>query len=137
MNSVVFSIMLQPEPIISFSMDNIFNAGGFILAINGMMTVFIGLIVIWGIVNLNRVIVHRLQHKRTRKKEVNEPDKSLSPMSMINDDNLEQIAVMIATTYAYSEAFEDDHMEILNLKHFEQEISPWVVVAREQMMRNY
>jgi len=115
--------------------DLVANAGGFQMAVTGMSTVFIGLVVIWGMVNLNRKLVQRMEN-RGKKKDVKQvPDASLSPMAMAGLQNLEEIAAIIGATCAVCEEFEEDHMDTLHLQNIAHEVSPWAIVAREQMMR--
>ncbi len=118
-----------------FSWGNVTAAKGLQLTMVGMITVFIGLIVIWGMVVLNRKVISGFEKISRKGEEVNTPDKSLSPIAMVADTDNEELAAIIAVTCAYCEEFEDDHMEILRLQNIEHEVSPWVVLAREQMMR--
>lgn len=117
--------------------ESVTNAGGFQMAITGMSTVFTGLVVIWAMVILNRKLVNKIENRGKKKDKKQIPDPSLSPMAAAGVRNLEELAAIIGATYAYCEEFEEDHMETLHLQNIEHEVSPWVIVAREQMMRKH
>lgn len=117
--------------------ESVMNAGGFQMALTGMSTVFVGLVVIWGMITLNRKIVYKIENRGKKKEEKQTPDASLSPMAMTGGKTLEELVAIIGATCAYCEEFEEDHMVTLQLQNIAQEVSPWAIVAREQMMRKH
>jgi len=117
--------------------ESVAKAGGFQMALTGMSTVFIGLVVIWGMITLNRKIVYKIENRGKKKEEVQTPDASLSPMTMTGDNNLEELAAIIGASCAYCEEFDEDQMDTLHLQNIAHEVSPWAIVAREQMLRKH
>ena len=45
--------------------ESVINAGGFQMALTGMSTVFVGLVVIWGMITLNRKLVYKIENRGT------------------------------------------------------------------------
>ncbi|GAB4168973.1 MAG: hypothetical protein Kow00108_02400 [Calditrichia bacterium] len=130
---------IEAEPlseIFSRATENIFAGHGFYVTFAGMMAVFLGLLVLWIFINAFKKFA-TIQAQGFKKPKKSEPlvDKSLSPISMVGKSDLPRLAAIIAATCAYCEEFEEDHIETLKLRDIDQEISPWAVVAREQMLR--
>lgn len=131
------TVEVQPlSELLNKATENIFAGHGFYVTFAGMMAVFLGLLVLWAFINGFKKFAE-FQAKGFTKPKKPEPlvDESLSPISMVGSRDLAQLAAVIAATCAYCEEFEEDHIETLKLKEIDQEISPWSVVAREQMLR--
>ncbi len=109
------------------------QAHGFYITFAGMLAVFVGLVILWMSALLFRKLVTApIQRKEKKKVEI---DSSLSPIAMVQDKDEEKTAALIGALIAYYEEYEMDPVKTLPLKHISQEMSPWVMVAREQMLR--
>lgn len=114
---------------------NVTNAHGLYITFIGMLAVFIGLIIIWSSV----VVFRKLTSIRPRDAKIQTKviDESLSPFFTGENRTDEELAAVLAALMAYYEEYELDPVQMLPLQTMDKSMSPWVVVAREQMMRKW
>lgn len=134
---IIYTIGWKPfTQILNEGLKRIEVAHGFYITFAGMLAVFLGLVVLWFSVFFFRKLVSSTIQKETKPKTM-EIDSTLSLISMTQTGEDVKLAAIIAATLAYYEEFEEDPVRILPLKDMDQEMSPWVVVAREQMLRKF
>lgn len=102
---------------------------GFLISAIGLATVFSGLIVLWVVTsNLKNVIDFVLNAPiRKRKKDFRFSKESIS------DDRLSKEIIAAIAIALHLEL--EEEIQIITMRHIEQEMSPWVVASRSSSMR--
>ena len=98
--------------------DRINSGHGILVTLIGVIAVFIGLIILWGVTSNFQKIVRKIEGKTEQESEM---------------DNSAEIALAIGVAISYE--LEEDEVSVITLRHIEQEMSPWVVASRPVSMR--
>ncbi len=101
------------------------NGNGFLITAIGLFTVFLGLLILWGVTsNLQRITQWRGIQRKSK-------SKNIPPQS---DQATDELAAAI--TIALHLELDDEEISVITLRHQEQEMSPWVVASRPATMRH-
>ena len=111
--------------------DRISSGHGILVTLIGVIAVFIGLIILWGVTSNFQKIVRKIEGKTQSKGIANDNIEIREQESEM--DNSAEIALAIGVAISYE--LEEDEVSVITLRHIEQEMSPWVVASRPVSMR--
>jgi Na+-transporting methylmalonyl-CoA/oxaloacetate decarboxylase gamma subunit len=111
--------------------DRISSGHGILVTLIGVIAVFIGLIILWGVTSNFQKIVRKIERKTQSKGTANDNIEIREQESEM--DNSAEIALAIGVAISYE--LEEDEVSVITLRHIEQEMSPWVVASRPVSMR--
>lgn len=111
--------------------DRINSGHGILVTLIGLIAVFIGLIILWGVTSNFQKLVRKIEGKSQSKRTANENIELMEQESEM--DNSAEIALAIGVAISYE--LEEDEVSVITLRHIEQEMSPWVVASRPVSMR--
>jgi Na+-transporting methylmalonyl-CoA/oxaloacetate decarboxylase gamma subunit len=111
--------------------DRINSGHGILVTLIGVIAVFIGLIILWGVTSNFQKIVRKIEGKTQSKRTANDNIEIMEQESEM--DNSAEIALAIGVAISYE--LEEDEVSVITLRHIEQEMSPWVVASRPVSMR--
>ena len=111
--------------------DRISSGHGILVTLIGVIAVFIGLIILWGVTSNFQKIVRKIEGKTQSKRTANDNIEITEQESEM--DNSAEIALAIGVAISYE--LEEDEVSVITLRHIEQEMSPWVVASRPVSMR--
>lgn len=111
--------------------DRINSGHGILVTLIGLIAVFIGLIILWGVTSNFQKLVRKIEGKSQSKRTANEAIELTEQESEM--DNSAEIALAIGVAISYE--LEEDEVSVITLRHIEQEMSPWVVASRPVSMR--
>jgi Na+-transporting methylmalonyl-CoA/oxaloacetate decarboxylase gamma subunit len=111
--------------------DRISSGHGILVTLIGVIAVFIGLIILWGVTSNFQKIVRKIEGKTQSKRTANDNIEIREQESEM--DNSAEIALAIGVAISYE--LEEDEVSVITLRHIEQEMSPWVVASRPVSMR--
>jgi len=111
--------------------DRINSGHGILVTLIGVIAVFIGLIILWGVTSNFQKIVRKIEGKTQSKGIANDNIEIREQESEM--DNSAEIALAIGVAISYE--LEEDEVSVITLRHIEQEMSPWVVASRPVSMR--
>ena len=116
------------------SLDTIFSRitenHGFLISAIGIVTVFLGLMILWAVTsNLKNIIGFALKATiRDTKKNLQSPEK------IVSEENITSEIIAAITIALYFEL--EEEIQVITMRHIEQEMSPWVVASRSSSMRS-
>ena len=111
--------------------DRISSGHGILVTLIGVIAVFIGLIILWGVTSNFQKIVRKIEGKTQSKRTANDNIEITEQESEM--DHSAEIALAIGVAISYE--LEEDEVSVITLRHIEQEMSPWVVASRPVSMR--
>ncbi|MEJ2537692.1 MAG: OadG family protein [Calditrichia bacterium] len=111
--------------------DRISSGHGILVTLIGVIAVFIGLIILWGVTSNFQKIVRKIEGKTQSKGIANDNIEIREQESEM--DNSAEIALAIGVAISYE--LEESEVSVITLRHIEQEMSPWVVASRPVSMR--
>lgn len=111
--------------------DRINSGHGILVTFIGLIAVFIGLVILWGVTSNFQKLVQKIEGKTGSNKATSENLKTMDQESEM--DNSSEIALAIGVAISYE--LEEDEVSVITLRHIEQEMSPWVVASRPVSMR--
>ena len=111
--------------------DRINSGHGILVTLIGVIAVFIGLIILWGVTSNFQKIVRKIEGKTQSKRTANDNIEIREQESEM--DNSAEIALAIGVAISYE--LEESEVSVITLRHIEQEMSPWVVASRPVSMR--
>ena len=111
--------------------DRINSGHGILVTLIGVIAVFIGLIILWGVTSNFQKIVRKIEGKTQSKGIANDNIEIREQESEM--DNSAEIALAIGVAISYE--LEESEVSVITLRHIEQEMSPWVVASRPVSMR--
>ena len=111
--------------------DRINSGHGILVTLIGVIAVFIGLIILWGVTSNFQKIVRKIEGKTQSKGIADDNIEIREQESEI--DNSAEIALAIGVAISYE--LEESEVSVITLRHIEQEMSPWVVASRPVSMR--
>jgi len=124
MLSLVFSILAT-------LMQRLEAGYGFLVTVIGLLAVFSGLLVLWGLTALVPKVIYYFENRYKTEKKV--PSEKGSNQEKSQEDQLREIAIAIGVALCCE--MEDEEMSVLTLRNIEQDVSPWVVASRPTTMR--
>jgi len=122
--SIMLIILLRDSPV-----ERINSGHGFLVTAIGLIAVFLGLLVLWGVTSSLKFFIEKIsrQSNLTNIQSRNFEESDLSEESIDKE-------VIAAITIALHYELEDTQSK-LTLRHHEQDMSPWVVASRPTTMR--
>ncbi|GAB4341396.1 MAG: hypothetical protein Kow0037_28000 [Calditrichia bacterium] len=122
--SLVFSILAT-------LMQRLEAGHGVLVTVIGLLAVFSGLLVLWG---LTALVPHAIAYFENRHKPVETGTvEAGGPSEKQQEEHLREIAIAIGVALCCE--MEDEEMSVLTLRNIEQDVSPWVVASRPTTMR--
>lgn len=122
--SLVFSILAT-------LMQRLEAGHGVLVTVIGLLAVFSGLLVLWGLTSLvpRAIAYFENRHKPVETSVV----ETGGPAEKPQEEHLREIAIAIGVALCCE--MEDEEMSVLTLRNIEQDVSPWVVASRPTTMR--
>lgn len=122
--SLVFSVLAT-------LMQRLEAGHGILVTAIGILAVFTGLLVLWGLTALVPRVIAYFENRNQSQPVISadtESDKEIS-----RETQLREIAIAIGVALCCE--MEDEEMSVLTLRNIEQDVSPWVVASRPTTMR--
>jgi hypothetical protein len=117
-------ILLLDSPI-----DRINSGHGFLVTAIGLIAVFLGLLVLWGITSGLQFFIEKI----SRQSGLTNIQSRNFEESEVSEESIDKEIIAAITIALHYEL--DDAPSKLTLRHHEQDMSPWVVASRPTTMR--
>jgi Na+-transporting methylmalonyl-CoA/oxaloacetate decarboxylase gamma subunit len=103
---------------------------GLLISAIGLVTVFTGLIILWAVTSNLKNIIYFVSKAPIRKSK-KDPQTS---KEVVRAENLAGEIIAAITIALHFEL--EEEIQIITMRHIEQEMSPWVVASRSSTMRS-
>ncbi len=111
--------------------DRIQTGNGFLITVIGLLAVFSGLLLLWAITaNLPNLINTLQTSPKKAIKKIEQKEKEGQTWLQKEPEN---IAVAIGVALCCE--LEEEEISVITLRNIEQDMSPWVMAARQSTMR--
>ena len=125
----IIMFIAMPLTILDVLSQRLESGHGILVTVIGLIAVFTGLVVLWGVTAAFPKMLALLEKKPAKREETVSAGETESV-----SDNKKDIAIAIGVALCLE--LEDEDISVITLRNIEQDISPWVVASRPTIMRH-
>ncbi|MFZ0391298.1 MAG: OadG family protein [Calditrichia bacterium] len=121
--------------IIETALNRISSGHGILVAIIGLLAVFAGLLILWGITSLLPMLISAVENSGSKADRLNSTSAAKTAEGERQPEN-DHSAIAVAIGVALCCELDEEDVSVITLRQIEQEMSPWVVASRPSTMRH-